>query len=119
MVSCSQHLAVPARAGNRSGCPAFNGLDNASEIQSQVPEDDLGCISSRRHRNAGARVTAGTAQIDIRDWSLVLAKLGNWAQRAVLIREKRALSERAPNGADNFARDVDRGMGYALKNFGL
>ncbi len=64
-------------------------------------------------------MTAGATQVDIRNWSFVLAKLGNRAQRTVLIREKRAVSERTSNGADDPARDVNGGVGYAFENFGL
>src|SRR6266545_8015321 len=99
--------------------PSGQRLDNAAEIQPQVFQDHLHRISSGRHRHTGTGVTAGTGQVDIRDWSLVLAELGNWAQRTVLIREKRALSERATNCTDDFSRDVDWGMCDALKNFGL
>src|SRR4030095_1997537 len=64
-------------------------------------------------------MTAGTREVDIRDRSLVLPELGNRSERPVLIRKKRALSERAMDGADDSARDVDGGMGDAFKNFVL
>src|SRR5262249_35325929 len=89
------------------------------KIQPQVRKDHLGCISPRRHRDARAGVTAGAAQVNIADGGLVFAELGNWTQRAVLIREKRALSEGAVNGTGDLARDVDWGMGYAFNNFCL
>src|SRR4029453_18273362 len=64
-------------------------------------------------------MTARTREVDIRDRSLVLPELGNRAQRPVLIRKKGALPERTMNGADDSARDVDWGMGYAFKNLVL
>src|SRR4029077_18452393 len=46
-------------------------------------------------------------------------ELGNRTQGAVLIREKRAVSERALNGTRDLARYVDRGESYAYKYFAL
>ena len=99
-------------------CEPNGLLDNTPEIQSQVRKDHLGCISTC-HRDAGTRITAGTAQVNIADWGFVSAELGNRTQRAVLIREKRAVSERAANRTRDLARDVDRGMSYAFKYFRL
>ena len=64
-------------------------------------------------------MTAGTAQVHVRHRRFVLAKLGNRAHRPTLVREKRALAERASNGANDFARDINRRMGDTLQNFWL
>src|SRR5439155_25395521 len=64
-------------------------------------------------------VTTRTTQVHIRDGGFVLTELGNRALRTVLIREKRAVSERTSNGADDAARDVNGGVGYAFENCGV
>ena len=51
-------------------------------------------------------MTTGAAQIDIRHGCFVFAEFGNRAQRAVLIRQKGSLPERASNGADDLLRDI-------------
>src|SRR5437899_11912691 len=64
-------------------------------------------------------MTARTTQVYIRNRGFVLSELGDRTQRTGLIREKRALSQRASNGANDPPRDIDRGMCYAFKNFFL
>ena len=64
-------------------------------------------------------MTAGTAEVHVRHRRSVLAKLGNRAQRTALVGEERALTERAANCANNFARDINRRMGHPLQNFCL
>src|SRR5437773_4339778 len=64
-------------------------------------------------------MTARTTQVYIRDRAFVLSELRNRAQRTCLVREKRALSKRTSDSADDLPRNVDRRMGYAFKNFCL
>src|SRR5205814_4965317 len=112
--------AIRLGSGNYRHDRSFNSLlDNTPEIQAQIRKDHLCCISPRRHRDPGARMTAGTTQINVRDGGFVLAELGNRTQRAVLIRKKRALPERTVHGTGDFARDVDRRMGHTSKNLVL
>src|SRR5436190_21120480 len=62
-------------------------------------------------------MTAGTAQVHVRHRRSVLPKLGNRAQRTALVREKRALTERAANGANDLARDINGRVADTLNNF--
>src|SRR5438094_9127031 len=64
-------------------------------------------------------MTARTTQVYIGDRGFVVSELRNRAQRTSLVREKRTLSKRTSDSADDLPRNVDRRMGYALKNFCL
>src|SRR5215475_8805160 len=108
-----------ARRGKCAPSSSAAHRNNTSEIQPQVAKDYLRRISSRCHRNTGARMTAGTAEVHVRHRRFILAKLWNRAQRTALVREKRALTERAANGANDFARDINRRTRYPLQNFCL
>ena len=43
-------------------------LTVARESEAKIGADDLGGIAPGRHRDAGARVTAGAAEIKVADW---------------------------------------------------
>src|SRR5947208_14198374 len=64
-------------------------------------------------------MTARTTQVYIGDRGFVVSELRNRAQRTSLVREKRALSKRTSDSADDLPRNVDRRMSYAFKNFCL
>src|SRR2546430_10504061 len=64
-------------------------------------------------------MTARTTQVYIGDRGFVVSELRNRAQRTSLVREKRTLSKRTSDSADDLPRNVDRRMGYAFKNFCL
>src|ERR1700746_4222257 len=64
-------------------------------------------------------MTAATPQVHVGHRRLLVAKFGDRAERTALVGKKRALTERAANSANDFARDINRRMGNSLENFWL
>ena len=81
---------------------------NSPEVQPKALKYHLRRISSRCHRDTWSGMTARAAEIDIGHRGFVFPELWNRAQRAILIGEKRSVSERTSYRADDFARNVDR-----------
>jgi hypothetical protein len=103
--------------GRRAVLPRL--FDDSSEIQPKVLKYHPRGISSWCHRDTWSGMAARAAEINVGHRGSVFTELGNRAQRAILIGEKRSLSERTSDRADDFARNVDRRMGYTFQDFGL
>jgi len=62
----SATCTLVAQEADGGGCDFFSR--RARESEAKIAADDLGGIAPGRHRDAGARVTAGAAEIKVADW---------------------------------------------------
>lgn len=82
-------------------------LTVARESEAKIAADDLGGIAPGRHRDAGARVTAGAAEIKVADRRAVGTKLGDRPHGADLIGQEGTMLVRAVHRANDAALIVE------------